>query len=401
MGKRILAVVEGLVLSWARESAGYSVADIAERLGKSARDVEDWEAGRGYPSISQIRKLAGFYKRPISDFYLPAPPKERPLPHDFRHSPGEISGHYSPALRVQLRLARERQDIAKYLHEDMRTLPPKFSHRVESSQSPEVVGLSTREILGITLKDQHNWAGHYATLKGWRKRIEKENVLVFQFEDVEAEEAWGFSVVDEVCPIIGINKNLSPNARTFTMLHEFTHLLLNKSAVCDIDDYTPRAPEDIKVEIFCNHVAAATLMPEEEFKSNSVIKAHEKSSTNWSDDEIKNIASAFGVSREAATRRLLTFNLTTSKFYREKRSQFHAEFYAKQERERERRRAQENLFSGPSRAQRAVSDFGGNFVHVVLDSLSEKRITLADAAQYLKVMPPAISQVQELMLPER
>ena len=224
---------------------------------------------------------------------------------------------------------------------------------------------------------------------------------MFQFEDVEAEEAWGFSVVDEIYPIIGVNKNLSPNARTFTMLHEFTHLLLNKSAVCDIDDYTPRAPEDIKTEIFCNHVAAAALMPEKEFRSNPVIKSHEKSSANWSDDEIKNIASTFGVSREAATRRLLTFELTTPKFYREKRSQFHAEFHAKQERERERRRTQENFSGGRNRAQRAVSDFGGNFVHAVLDSLSEKRITLADAAQYLKVMPPAINQVQELMLQER
>ena len=401
MGKRILAVVEGSVLSWARESAGYSVFDIAERLGKSDREVEDWEMGRGYPPISQIRKLAGFYKRPISDFYLPAPPKERPLPHDFRRSPGEISGRYSPALRIQLRLARERQDIAKYLHEDMRTLPPKFSHRAKFSQSPESIGLSTREILGITLRDQHRWTNHYATLKGWRKRIEKENVLVFQFEDVEAEEAWGFSIVDEIYPIIGINKNLSPNARTFTMLHEFTHLLLNKSAVCDIDDYTPRAPEDIKIEVFCNHVAAATLMPEKEFKSNPVVGSHEKSSAKWSNGEIKNIASAFGVSREAATRRLLTFNLTTSRFYREKRSQFHAEFHAQKEREQEQRRIQENPFSSPSRAQRAVSDFGGNFVRTVLDGLSEKRITLADAAQYLKVMPPAISQVQKLMLQER
>ncbi len=397
MGKRILALVEGSVLSWARESAGYSVSDIAGRLGKSDHEVEDWEKGRGYPPINQIRKLASFYKRPISDFYLSAPPKERPLPHDFRRSPGKISGRYSPALRVQLRLARERQDITKYLHEDMGTLPPKFSHHAKSSQSPEAVGLSAREILSITLKDQHRWASGYATLKGWRKRIEKENILVFQFEDVAVEEAWGFSIVDEVHPIIGINKNLSPNARTFTMLHEFTHLLLNKSAICDIDDYTSRAPEDIRVEVFCNHVAAATLMPEKEFKSNSVIQAHE-SSANWSDDEIKNIASAFGVSREAATRRLLTFNLTTSKFYREKRSQFHAEFRAQKEHEQKQRRLQEKTFSSPNRAQRAVSDFGGNFVRAVLDGLSEKRITLADAAQYLKVMPPAVSQVQKLML---
>lgn len=400
MGKKILAVVEGSVLSWARESAGYSVPDIAGRLGKSDREVEGWEDGTKYPQISQIRKLAGLYKRPISDFYLPVPPEERPLPHDFRRSPGKISGHYSPALRAQLRLARERQDIAKYLQGDMRDLPSQFSHRAKSSQSPEAVGRSVRKRLGVTLKDQRGWPNRYATLKGWRQRIEKENILVFQFEDVEAEEAWGFSVVDETSPIIGINKNLSPSARTFTMLHEFTHLLLNESSVCDIDDYTPRRPEDIKVEIFCNHVAAAALMPEKEFQSNPIIKSHGKASPHWKDEEIKNLASAFGVSREAVVRRLLTFNLTTLGFYREKRSQFHTEFGAWKEREQERRRVQESAFGRQSRAQRAVSDFGGNFVRTVLEGLGEKRITLADAAQCLKVMPPAISQVQELILQE-
>ena len=280
-------------------------------------------------------------------------------------------------------------------------LPPEFSHRAKFTQSPETVGALVREILGVTLEEQRQWDNPYAALRGWRKHIEAQNVLVFQFENVEVKEAWGFSIVDPICPVIGINKQLAPNGRTFTMLHEFTHLLLNKSGICDIDDYTSRAPEDMAIEVFCNHVSAASLMPEKEFKANKTVSLRESVSTDWTDQEIEKIARSFGVSREAAVRRLLTFELTTLEFYREQRTKLQAQYARQKTAEREKRKAEREKgesFGGQSRVQRAVSDLGENFVRAVLGSLGEKRITLADAAQYLQVRPPAISKVQDLLL---
>ena len=355
-----------------------------------------WENGDKMPFMGQLRTMADMFKRPISDFYLPAPPAERPLPHDFRRPRGTVASNYSPALRKQLRFASECQDITKDLLEDMGEQLVRFSHRAKVHQSPERVGCSIRDILRVTTADQRAWMSPYSTLKGWRQRIEAQSILVLQFDGVAVEEAWGFSIVEPIFPVIGINKKLAPDGRTFTMLHEFTHLLLGRSGICDIDDYTQRVPADMEVEIFCNHAAAAALMPEAEFKASKTVCSRSGPAVDWSDQEIKDIASSFGVSREAAVRRLLTFNLTTIDFYRERRAAFHTQISAQKAQEREQNRGRD--FIGQSGPQRTVSDFGRNYVRTILDSLGEQRITLADAARYLQVRAPAVRKVQELAL---
>lgn len=396
MAKRVPALVDGKVLAWARESAGYSVQDIADRFKKDTAEILAWEQGEAHPYMGQLRDLANFYKRPISDFYLPAPPDERPMPHDFRRSPGEVAGRYSPALRKQLRFARERQELSRYLQEGVGEALPSFDYRISQKQSPEQVGGFIRDLLGVAFTEQRRWRDPYAALNAWRRRIEGLGVLVFQFEGVEVAEAWGFSLVERVFPVIGINKALAPNGRTFTMLHEFVHLLLGEGGICDIDDFTPRDPRELAVEVFCNHAAAAALMPEDAFRADQVVRSRQGPAADWRDDEIREIAAAFSVSREAVVRRLLTFNLTTPEFYRAQRAAYHAQREAQKARERESSKDKE--FRGQNRAQRAMSDFGGNYVRLVLSSYGEERITLADAAEYLEVGPPAVRKVQELAL---
>lgn len=396
MAKRIPALVEGSVLAWARDTAGYSVEDIAGRFRKDPEEILAWERNKARPYMGQLRDLASLYKRPISDFYLPAPPAERPMPHDFRRSPGEVAGRYSPALRKQLRFARERQDLSRFLKEGTGEPLPSFTHRVSRKQSPEEVGAFMRDLLGVTFAEQQRWRDPYAALSAWRRRIEALEVLVFQFEGVDVAEAWGFSLVERVFPVIGINKALAPNGRTFTMLHEFVHLLLGEGAICDIDDFTPRDPRELAVEVFCNHAAAAALMPEREFRADGIVRSRRGPATDWSDAEIKEIAATFSASREAVVRRLLTFGLTTPEFYRAQRAVYAALREAQKAREREKNKDKE--FKGQNRAQRAMSDFGGNYVRLILSSYGEERITLADAADYLEVGPPAIRKVQELAM---
>ncbi len=108
MPKGIPAIVEPSILQWARESAGYTVEDIAKRFKKDPSEIRAWEseATEQRPFMGQLRDLANLYKRSISDFYLPEPPQERPIPHDFRRSPGQVAGLYTPGLRKQLRFGR-------------------------------------------------------------------------------------------------------------------------------------------------------------------------------------------------------------------------------------------------------------------------------------------------------
>ena len=315
------------MLVWARDTAGYSIEEIAEKLNKDPAVISAWEnrSDDERPFMGQLRRLADIYKRPISDFYLPKPPKERAIPHDFRRSPGEVAGVYSPALRRQLRLSRERRDLALDLYEEVGEKVAKIAERVSVTANTEAVGGQVRKLLDVDFAEQKRWGDGRPAYNAWRRRIEALGVLVFQFDNVAPSEAWGFSIVDGALPVIGINRKLAPNGRTFTMLHEFVHILLGESSICDIDDYTPRNAAELRVEVFCNRVAAAALMPGRPFRAHEVIQDHPKGVIQWDDNEIRALARTFGVSREAAVRRLETFGLTSFAFYLRKRVEYQKE----------------------------------------------------------------------------
>lgn len=392
MAKRIRARTTPEALKWARVTAGYSIEDIACWAKKTPEEVRGWESGDNPLFMGQFRNLANRYKRPLSDFYLPEPPKERPLPRDFRRLPGEVAGTYSPALRLQLRLARERQEVAEYLAEDIGEQAHAFEGSARIDENPEAVGERVREMLKVTEDEQATWHGHYQALKEWRARIERARVLVFKFEKVHTGEALGFSVMARKFPVIGINVSQKPNGQIFTLLHEFAHLLLGESSICDIDDYTARDSRELRAEVFCNHVAAATLMPSAPFLAHELVAAR-GGARDWSDNDIAAIARKFSVSREATVRRLLTFDKTTKEFYQRKRSEYQEQY--QQDRERERQANKGKPFMR-GQVNRTVSNLGKQYVSIVLQSYGGRRITLADAANYLQVRASNVSKVQKL-----
>jgi len=76
----VSALVTPSVLRWARKRAGYSVGQVANRLGVDAGQVRAWEIGDAvHPTVSQAERLADLYKRPLAFFYLSCPPGDRRL----------------------------------------------------------------------------------------------------------------------------------------------------------------------------------------------------------------------------------------------------------------------------------------------------------------------------------
>lgn len=394
MPKGIPAFVEPSLLSWARESAGYTIEDIAKRFTKDPTEIRAWETPGSdqRPFMGQLRDLANLYKRSLSDFYLPEPPQERPIPHDFRRSPGQVAGVYTPDLRKQLRFGRERQDLAKALSEDLPEPFPSLKEKITSNTDPEKVGQLIRSILQISYSDQSKAGDGRSAYNLWRRNLEALGILIFQFEKVSSDEVWGFSIAERPFPVIAVNISLSPNARTFTVLHELVHILLGDNSICDIDDFTPRGTNELRIEAFCNHAAAAALMPKGEFLGHPIVATRSTPATDWDDDEISHIAKSFGTSREAAVRRLLTFNRTTKEFYQLKRAQYQAQYLA------QKKQSDDSSDAPFARdyAQRAVSNLGQAFVGLILNSYHDKLITLADAAKYLDVRPHKVRKVQEL-----
>lgn len=377
----VRASVKPVILIWARESAGLSLEDAAKKLGKVKPErLARWEQGQDKPTINQLRNMARVYKRPLSVFYLQEVPARFRVMEDFRRLPGIVAGHYSPSLLLEIRTAQERRQLALELFQETAELLSAFPLTGSVDDNPEDVSLIIRKALGISYAEQTSWRDTRASFNAWRSRTEGIGVLVFQATRVEIDDMRGFSIAEPTLPVIVVNRKDALTGRTFSLLHEFTHLMLRRSGICDFDESTTRAPDEQKIEVFCNAVAAAALMPREQFLSENIVVRHAAGQRSWSDDELIELSRQYGVSREAALRRLLTLGRTSMSFYQQRREQLLAEYKDKREREREKQGEAEFRRNPPVEA---LSNFGRNFVRLVLDTYYQDRITLSDVAGYL------------------
>jgi Zn-dependent peptidase ImmA (M78 family) len=398
MAARIKAHVNPALITWARETAGFSTpAEASTQLKIEEAQLAAWEdpTSEEKPSIPQLRKLAAVFRRPLAVFYMAEPPRRFAVMRDLRRLPGTGPRHYSPPLQLEIRTANERRQLALELAADLEREVPRFTLAATEREDPERVGERIRAALGVTGQLQANWkdVDGRAGFNGWRSRIEECGVLVFQATRIEAEEASGFAITADTLPVIAVNRKDPPTRRTFSLLHEFAHLMVRISGVSDLETDAKRPPEDQRIEVFCNHVAAAALIPRDALLSEPRVIEQGPRSTNWSDGTLSELARQFNVSREALLRRLLTFDRTTADFYRRKRAQYIAEYLAMRERQKEKSVDADIKRNMPLET---ISNFGGPLVRMLLSNYYQDRITLSEVSGYLGLKVKHIPKLEQV-----
>jgi Zn-dependent peptidase ImmA (M78 family) len=397
MAARVKSTINPALLTWARETAGFTAIEAAQRLKVDEARLSAWEnpASDEAPTIPQLRKLAALFKRPLAVFYLSEAPPRFQVMRDLRRLPGTGARNYSPAVQLELRVANERRELALELASDLEQELPKFTLTATNKEDPESVGQRIRAALGVTTDLQLHWRDNEgrAAFNAWRHRIESLGVLVFQTTRFPSEEASGFAIAADSLPVIAVNRNDALTRRTFSLLHEFAHLMIRVSGVSDLETDANRPPEDQSVEVFCNRVAAAALMPRDVILAEARVATHGDRSTTWSDAEISDLSRQFSVSREALLRRLLTLGRTTDEFYRQKRGQYIGEFMATQQRKKERTAATEMKRNMP---QETVSNFGRPLVNMLLDNYHQDRMTLSEVSGYLGLKVKHFPKLEEV-----
>ena len=83
--------VNGKILMWARENAGFAVEDVAKHIKVSPEKLAAWENGEKLPTMNQIEDIAEFYYRPVITFFMSSPPIEKSSLKDFR----TVGNHYT------------------------------------------------------------------------------------------------------------------------------------------------------------------------------------------------------------------------------------------------------------------------------------------------------------------
>lgn len=372
------------LLIWARESAGYDTLDAANRLNISQSKLESMEAGESQITYVQLRTAANLYKRSLAAFFMQAAPPRKELPCDFRMQHDFAHQPFSPALSYEIRKASKNREDAIDLAQQLGKTPAPFLARAAIEQSPDQVASQIRNILHISVHDQLSWRNQTDALKIWKASIEKLGVLVFEASRIPMEEMRGVSLWNETLPVILINGADSHNGRTFTLLHELTHLLLRQGGICDLAP-TEIDSQNAKIEIFCNAVAGATLVPLDILQS----LLGEDHSPEWSMEELAEISSHFKVSKEVILRRLLTLGKTTNTYYQQMRQVFNEEY--------RRIRAENRSNGGPSPSVMAVRNLGKPFVSLVLSAYHDNMIGLATVSDYLGLKIKHVPRVEMLL----
>lgn len=385
--RRVEAAVKPELLVWARESAGLEIEETARKIKVKTERLENWETGEKRPTINQLRNLGKVYKRPIAVFFLSKPPKKFQAMHDFRRLPGEAAGFASPQLRLEIRRARYRREVALELFRLRGESAPTIDLRAQLTEDPEVVAERAREGLGVSYEMQTAFRTGYDALNGWRAALEDLGLLVFQARNVDIAEMRGFSIGKELLPAIVANIKDRPRGRVFTLLHEFVHLMLHEEGLCDLSEHSSVPPEERRVEVFCNHVAGAILMPQEFLLKEDVVRQHGRTLT-WSNEELMALSKRYQVSQESLLRRLLVVGRTTQTFYQAKRKEF-LEAYRKYE----EKPGRDGGFAPPDKL--AVAAAGQGFVRLVLDSYYNERITASDLSDFLGVRLKHLSKIEE------
>ena len=373
MAKSVKALINPTMLEWARDQAGYTLADAAQKLGIDKARLQGLEEGAETPTFAKLLDLADLYKRPVSLFYLKKRPKGWSPIQDFRRLP-DAEGKFSPQLTYIIRLARERREVALAVHNELNETVQPFMLRATLASNIETLGLRIREFLEVSEATQQRW-GRKA-FDGWRTLIEAKDVLVFVVPRLKMKEMRGAALAEPTLPVILVNGKDRSNGRVFTLLHEFCHLALRQSGVSNVGGDRDDAPNPA-VEQFCNAVAAAALMPSEWLLREPLVMRKGAIKT-WHDDELEALALRFGASAEAVLRRLLTLGRTTKAFYDSKRPAYQRLYDELEEKK-------EKAAGGPDYHLAVLGQLGRTFTQLVFHGYHDHYFTLRDVAGLLNM----------------
>lgn len=361
------------LLTWAREESGYPVDRVAHRLNVNEDRILAWEQGERQPTLKQVEKLAQFFHRPLSVFFLPRPPQLAPLGAEYRRLPGVEPGHESPELRLALRQMLTRRENTLNLIGELGHTVPEFSLRAHLREQPAHVGRRLREATGVDVATQLAWPNEWRAWSEWRAAAEQLGVLVFQFTKVTLDEVRGLALLRSPLPAVGINGKEVPEAKSFTLFHEVVHLMLaagHEEAPALKERRSPA--EWTEVERFAEIAASHALVPEDTLQS--TVRQLSPQTPTWDIDNVRRLARKFRLTPLATATRLRESDFITWAQYNRWRADWQA-YVDKLPLKRGGGFA--------TQEQKAVNRAGRPFAQLVLEALSANRITAVDASRYL------------------
>jgi Zn-dependent peptidase ImmA (M78 family)/DNA-binding XRE family transcriptional regulator len=247
--------VQGAVLKWARDFRNLSLNEAADRLGITADMLEAIEKGLKKPSLTLFEKFGSVYRLPRCTLFRKTRPEEPKKPTDFR-TIGGAKPRSSFDYAIAESKIRNLQSVLRLLLSEDEKQPLTELRHYDFNASAFAQGDAERRAIGISVGVQLDWKSGEG-FRRWRAILEHIGIAVYlQNFDLEAGRAFSLWEREKgEPPAIVINKmDRGQNAWTYSLIHEYAHLLIRRPGLSDLNPKNP-------VEAFCNRFAAAFLMP--------------------------------------------------------------------------------------------------------------------------------------------
>jgi Zn-dependent peptidase ImmA (M78 family)/DNA-binding XRE family transcriptional regulator len=369
--KQISVDVELSVLKWLIQSSGWTREEIAKRLKTSTQNIEKMESGEKKPSFKQLEELATIFKRPVASFLLSKPLTEKQKPKDYRMIPGKTNRFDKKTILV-MRHARRLQELSKELSKNIDYETSSKLDNLKITDDPERSASKFRDKFNLSEEKQRKFKTAYELFNYLRDLLEDMNIYLFQFS-MPIEDARGFVFVDEVPNIIVVNTKDSIEARIFSLMHEFAHILLGESVI-DLPDASSVHKDN--VEKWCNEFASAFLLPKELAKA-----TFEANKANLTQKEtLKSISNRYKVSKA-----MLLLNMLKLKYIEKNDYEAILARFPKEDIRQIKETAEERTGGGIPSEVKCLSEVGNKFVSLVANNFDRDYITYTDALNYLSI----------------
>ncbi|OQW54961.1 MAG: hypothetical protein A4S09_17405 [Proteobacteria bacterium SG_bin7] len=372
MAEKVFMPINPVVIKWAREVIGYEIQDAAKKIGIKPAKLEEWERGDSAPTYNQLKKVSSTYKRITAVFFLEQVPKDPKIPKDFRVIRDGKEKDLSPIVLIEVRDAERKRKDAIELATMLKEGVPTFSFKAKLSDKAEDIASDIRRAFSVESQPAQVFANEYSSFNFWKSAVEAAGALVFQASLDGGNDIRGLAIYYDLFPFILLNTKDLPKPRTFSLMHEFGHLLLQKSKIGNMNPSYKIKDEYNQIEVWCNAFAAECLMPMGIFSRLPEVAAI-KSEDDLTRAVLVRLSNKFQVSWEAVIRRLVDLGRISRDYYNSHREEM-AKLYGEKKKE---------TSGGPSHQVRVYSYNGEPFTRLAISNYMAGNITGAELSRYL------------------
>lgn len=360
--------INGTTLKWAREILGIDAPALGRGLKIPTHRINGFENGDQKPTFLQLVKIAKKLDRPPAFFFVP-PPDVPDIPQtvDFR---GFGDSEIPPQLLREMKRAEAHRRTFLDLSEDD-DRPFEFGRITRGNLKERSEQL--RQFFGIGIDFLPESRSPNVVWNFWRSMFEQKGILVFQTTRIPLNVFHALSITHSRNPIIIVNGADYPNAKIFSLFHEFAHLANAVNCLCALDD-------SIDAEIVANRFAGEFLMPERQ-----MIEFYESSRAV---DKIDSTARHFRVSKLSMAIRLRGLG----KISQAKVNEIFDEFEAIRERELEERESSDFVMQPWKLRYR---DLSPRYLEAVFHALNNERVNEMDVSYFLDARIPMVEQIKD------